>query len=507
MDAPIVETTAGKVRGRRDSGICAFKGIPFATAARFQAPARPTPWSGVRDASAYGPTCPQLAPPTAASPIRPSSVAADAPPMDEACLVVNVWTPALDGRRPVMLWLHGGGYHMGSASVPQTDGTRLARRDVVVVSANHRLGALGYAYLGQAAGDAYASSGNNGLLDIVAALQWIRDNIANFGGDPGNVTVFGLSGGGAKATSLLALPAARGLFHKAISSSGADVFHLDPDAATARTAALLDALELPRNAPLKLLDVPVEQLVAATRAVPGSPIPGAAFGPVVDGANLPQHPIDAIAAGSAAGIPLIIGTAREETTALLPLGEDGALDASSRWPRVRASLGADADAMIAAYRAAYPAHSDTELWIAFATDRVRVPAIRIAEAQVAGGAGAPVYMYRFAFPSPVAGGVYRAHHGGDVSFYFDNTTTHAPIAESPEAAALGASLADSWAAFARTGDPTVASLPRWPCYDLETRATILLDARSTIEHDPDPVGRRTWRTGQLVGAGLLSRTP
>ena len=295
-DATVVKTTAGAVRGARDGGIEIFKGIPYAAPPvgplRFRRPAPAAPWDGVRDALEFGPSCPQ-------PPERPEGWAPE-PSLSEDCLYLNVWTPGTgEGeRRPVMVWMHGGGYSIGSGSWPVYDGTALARRgDTVVVTLNHRLGILGYLHLKELAGPEFASSGNAGMLDLVAALEWVRDNIAAFGGDPGKVTIFGESGGGAKVSTLIAMPAARGLFHRAAIQSGPGLRVKPPEQAAelARTIAgeiCGGAFDLQ-----KMQAAPVERLREAQGKLGRSAV--FAFSPVLDPEVIPEHPGDAIRNGTA----------------------------------------------------------------------------------------------------------------------------------------------------------------------------------------------------------------
>src|SRR5918998_6599755 len=331
MDDVIVETFDGAVRGAVDQGVATFKGLRYAAPPlgerRFAAPAPVEPWDGVRDALAFGPSCPQ--PET-----RPDGWVGEAA-TDEDCLFLNVFTPAADdARRPVMVWFHGGGYTIGSGSWPLYDGTNLARRgDVVVVTVNHRLGILGYLQLAHL-DEAERAAGNAGTLDLVASLEWVRDNIARFGGDPGNVTIFGESGGGAKVCSMLAMPAARGLFHRGVVQSGAMQYLRTPDAAAALTDKVLGEVGLPAgDAVADLRSLPADALLAAQQAVSGGsrdPM-GGGFGPVLDGVDLPKHPGKAVQEGVAPDVPLMIGTTFDEAT-LFMAGEPAPRDPSPPFP-------------------------------------------------------------------------------------------------------------------------------------------------------------------------------
>ncbi|HEX2942862.1 MAG TPA: carboxylesterase family protein, partial [Rhodopila sp.] len=311
-----METHRGKVRGAIQDGIRVFKGIPYASADRFHAPRPAVAWTGVRDALAYGPICPQLEqqPPSFMASWTSERTAA------EDCLSLNVWTPGIrdQGKRPVMVWLHGGGFSTGSGSRNVFDGTRLSRRgDVVVVTVNHRLNVLGFLYLAHLGSAAFAESGNAGMLDLVAALRWVHENIVAFGGDPDNVTIFGQSGGGAKVSTLMAMPEARGLFHKAIVQSGSHLEGLTPDEATRYALAFLSALNMNANDVPRLSRLPVSALMAALGKVTQAPGPRPNFSPVIDGIVLPRGPWQPDAPQVSADVPMLIGSNATETTALI----------------------------------------------------------------------------------------------------------------------------------------------------------------------------------------------
>src|SRR4051794_17367430 len=324
----IVETAAGKVRGVAADGISAFKGIPYGAptggANRFMPPRPPASWSGVREATSYHAQAPQMpGRPERRPELRTILGPADASPASEDCLTLNVWTPGTDGgaRRPVMVWLHGGAFAYGSGNRAVTDGANLARRgDVVVVSVNHRLNIFGFLHLAEIGGERYAHSGNAGMLDLVAALEWVRDNIEEFGGDPGNVTIFGESGGGGKVSVLLAMSEATGLFHRAVIQSGAAVRVRSRERAAAVTASVMNELGIARGDCNKLHEVPAASLAAAiapsVRAVGRPALPlldRYDFGPTVDGTDLPTQPFDPKAPETARDIPLLIGGTREES--------------------------------------------------------------------------------------------------------------------------------------------------------------------------------------------------
>src|SRR5579884_487511 len=376
--SPIVEIVSGRLRGITSGGIHAFKGIPYAAPPvgpnRFRPPQPAQPWAGVREASAYAGHAWQ-------SPLRPKRRPeldrllgpADDTPEGEDCLTLNVWTPDLDkGKRPVMVWLHGGAFAYGSGNRAVTDGANLARRgDVVVISVNHRLNIFGFLHLADLGGERFAGSGNAGMLDQIAALEWVRDNVAGFGGDPGNVTIFGESGGGGKVSALLAMPAAQGLFHRAIVQSGAAIRMTARERANALAAAVLAQLGIGKNECDRLQDVPPQQLLAAiapaSRAAGPRPFPlldRYDFGPVVDGADLPQHPFDPAAPAASAAIPLLVGGTKDESSLFLTEDEPywtGTLTEAALRARIAAVAGDDADAVIAAYRERLPSATPAEL--------------------------------------------------------------------------------------------------------------------------------------------------
>jgi para-nitrobenzyl esterase len=492
MTDSIVETTAGPIQGEVTDGVHAFKGIPYGGptggANRFRPPTPPTPWTDPRPALEYGPSCPQPA-------SRPGGWTGEGAESED-CLVLNVWSGGLEGTdRPVMVWLHGGGYRIGSGSWPLYDGAHLARRgDAVLVTVNHRLGALGYLHLGELAGDEYATSGNAGMLDLVAALEWVRDNIGRFGGDAANVTIFGESGGGAKVCTLMAMPSAAGLFHRAVVQSGPSLQVQPVERATSDASKLLAELGVSVDRIADLNDIPAEQIVAAQVAVSADALgTRGGFAPVLDGTVIPSHPGDAILDGTAPDVPLMIGCTRDEATLFVagdPAFRDPSkLDRAALERRLdRYGLGADRDRILAAYQANRPDDSLVDLYIAILTDRMmRMPSIKLAELKAAGGS-APVYMFLFCW----AAGTMRSSHGYEIPFVFDNI--YEPVLR-PSAARekLGAEMSESWLAFARDGDPVHDGIPDWPRYDVHDRATMIFDrGESWLENDPWAADREAW---------------
>jgi para-nitrobenzyl esterase len=391
-----------------------------------------------------------------------------------------------------MVWLHGGGFSSGSGSQPILDGTSLAAtRDAVVVSINHRLNVFGYTFLGQSAGSAFAPSGSAGLLDIVAALQWVRDNIERFGGDPNLVTIFGQSGGGRKVAALMAMPAARGLFHRAIIESGA-VLRLTTQEDAIRTTDLLFAeLGLAKGQVRELQNVPMARLLAADAAIAKKSTlrePGmTANTPTVDGTVLPHHPWDPAAPAISAGIPLLIGYARtEETLYDRPTAETLALDEAGLRTRAAARLGGDPDRMIETFRKAHPEATPWDLWILIATEHPRGTYSRELAKRKAMQGGAPAFAYRFDWETPEGGGHMRSPHTIEIPFVFNNIKIAGPlISKMPEAYALAGKVSAAWVAFARTGNPNTSELPKWPAYSAASRDTMLFNNDSRVQQDPD----------------------
>jgi para-nitrobenzyl esterase len=486
----VANTHHGKVLGTIVDGIRVFKGIPYGTVLtdenRFRPPRHPKPWTGVRDALSFGPMCPQV------DRERPSLTASWTYDKDAAedCLVLNVWTPGLRDhrKRPVMVWLHGGGFSSLSGARNVFDGTRLCRKgDVVVVTLNHRLNVFGHLYLAQLAGAEFAESGNVGMLDIIAALRWVHATIAEFGGDPANVTVFGQSGGGAKVSTLMAMPQARGLFHRAVVQSGSHLEALSPDEATRHAVALLAALELKPNEVPRLLKLPTEKIVSGLAKVMAGPAPRPNYSPVVDGHTLPRHPWTPDAPTSSAQVPLLVGTTRTETTALIGAGDPSTFDLEQAGLRRRLTAwlpDRDIDRIIAGFRSLQPNASPSDLFFAITTDRrVRQQAWAQAERKAAQN-GAPVFLYELDWPTPVEGGKWRSPHSLDLAFVFDNVAKSASmVGAGPGPQALADQMSAAWLAFARTGNPNAAGLPAWPAFRPNERATMVFDMRPRVLND------------------------
>jgi para-nitrobenzyl esterase len=505
---PVIETNSGKVKGYAIDSISGFKGVPYgastAGANRFMAPQKPEPWTGVRDATDWAGHSPQ-----AFFGERRAEVVALAPPSDpvpvsEDCLTLNVWTPGLDnGRRPVMVWYHGGAFSYGSANTPRTDGDRLARRgDVVVVTVNHRLNIFGFLDLAELGGKKFARSGNAGVFDLVASLQWVRDNIAKFGGDPGNVTIFGQSGGGGKVSALLAMPAAKGLFHRAIVMSGAGIRMADHERSTKLAEAVLGVLGLTAKELDKLQAVPVKDMIAAIQPAQEKLTPGPyrlldryGFGPVVEGHDLPHHPFDPKATDLSDDVPVMVGGTKDENAVFLAPDDavwNRSLSETELKTRVAKVAGGETDAVVDLYRRMHPAMNPAELLIEITTDsNFWVRSVLLAERKSQQGK-APVFVYSFNWQTPVLGGKLMSPHAIDVPFVFETTDVGGITGNSLEARDFAAVEAATWAAFARAGAPDNASIPHWPAYTAEARATMMIDMHWSLASDPQREARLLW---------------
>ena len=484
-DSPVAATKGGRVRGYTDKGVNVFKGIPYGADTakrRFMPPVPPAPWPGVRDALEYGPAAPQ--------PSRPSERTS------EDCLCLNVWTPSLrDGRkRPVMFYIHGGAYSNGSGASPLYDGVRLCRRgDVVVVTVNHRLNAFGYLYLARFGVPEFADSGNAGQLDLVLALRWVRDNIAEFGGDPDRVLVFGQSGGGAKIATLMATPAAAGLVHRAATMSGQQVTASGPLNATLRARALLDALKLPPERVAELRTLPAERLLEATNARdPVLPFGGISFAPVLDERTLTRHPFYPDAPAQSAHIPMIIGNTRDETRAFLG-GDESNFNLT--WEQLPEKLAPNMrvdiqpEVVIAEYRRLYPALSPSDVLFK-ATTASRSWRGAVIEAEERAKSGSPAYAYQLDWATPKDGGKFGAPHASDIQLVFDNIDKPGATAAGPGAQPMADQMSETFIAFARTGDPNNRLIPRWEPYRLPRRRTMVFDVPPRLEGDPRGAERR-----------------
>ena len=490
---PVAQTEYGSVRGRDLGGVFAFLGLPYGASTggehRFKPPREPEPWQGIRDATEYGDRAPQAVPRADQMGDYGRLIRWNEHPgsLSEDCLVLNVWTPAPDdGRRPVMVSFHGGGFTSGSGNGHGYNGEPLVRYgDVVVVTVNHRLGAMGYLHLGDLGGSDYAHSGNAGVLDLVAALEWVRDNIEGFGGDPGNVMIWGQSGGGAKTSTLLAMPRAKGLFHRAAVQSGSSLRMRTREQATESARALLAELGLDESRLSELHQVPFADIVAAQAKIGG----GRGFAPVVDGEVLPRHPFDPDAPEVSRDVPMIIGWTLDDSALALTnfdLDEDGLRDVVAR------VAGDRADEVLSAYRAAYPDASPFLVQARVMTDRrFGRGALQQAERKADQG-GAPAYLYLWTWESPGMGGKFGAVHGVDVGLAFHNYSGDITGGGTEEGKLMADRLASAWVAFARTGNPNNPEIPEWPAYDGESKPTMIFDLDTRVERDPVADLRAFW---------------
>lgn len=498
----IVETKYGKVGGFIDRSVLVFKGIPYgattAGAGRFKAPKPPASWTGLRSSRHFGPEAPQAYRPIWENDEEGFMFQWDYGRQSEDCLRLNVWTPSTAGKvRPVMVYLHGGGYAVGSSSeLKMFDGVNLARRgDVVLVTINHRLNVLGYLNLA-AYGEQYAESGNAGSLDTLAALHWVRDNIAQFGGDPGNVTIFGQSGGGGKVCTLIAMPAAQGYFHKAIVESGPTLRLGSEDRSRELADRVLKRLGVAPGDVRKLEAMPYAQLEQASTAemtaggAAARPIlrPAVARGfslsPVMDGKVIAQHPFDPAAPPSANDIPLMIGTTLNEQTHGLNHPDAFDLTEDQLKDRVDQSFAGRGAEVITGYRQLYPKANPFQLWSVIATSGVRDSTLTLAATKAE--QKAPVYCYQFAWQTPVFDGRPMAFHCAELPFAFDNTDLCEQMTGGGVAAkALGAKVSQAWINFARSGNPNHAGLPQWKRFDATSKTTMVFDNRSEAKDNLD----------------------
>jgi para-nitrobenzyl esterase len=489
----MVETASGKVQGITTTGIHEFKGIPYGAPTggknRYLPPKKPAPWAGVRECFAHGQVCPQTL----------SALTSDYGMMiqwdqqvgglGEDCLVANVWTPGVnDGKkRAVLVSFHGGGFATGSGNAPGFDGAQLARfGDVVVVTVNHRLASFGYLHLGDLGGPPeFAQSGTVGVMDLVASLQWVRENIERFGGDPGRVMIFGQSGGGAKTSTVLAMPSAKGLFHRAGVQSGSTLRLATRETATKSAEALLAKLGISKSNLADIQKLSWQQILEAQASLGAT----AGFSPVVEGTILPHHPFDPVAPPESADVPVIISTTLEDAALSLTNFD---LDEAGLKAQLSQRYGEKADAIYAMYRKSAPKKSPFLIQAQIATDSgFRRSAITQAERKAALGK-APAYMYLWSYESPGFGGKFGAVHGLDVSASFNNYRDGIGGTGSPTQRALWTKFAASWVGFAKSGDPNHAAIPNWPAYDATKRATMIFDNDVRVENDPRSEIRKFW---------------
>lgn len=491
-DQTAVHTTSGAVRGVLDDGVRAFLGIPYGNVpGRFQAPRPAAAWSGTRDASHFGPVATQM-------------LAATNPPVasSEQCLSVNVWSPVAPAVAqapllPVLVWIHGGANVSGASSQPIYDGRHFARSGVVCVTFNYRLGVFGFLELGDLMGGRYRHSGNNALRDQILLLHWVQENIAAFGGDPKRITIAGESAGAKDVAALLAVPSAQGLFHRAILESGGGRTVLSMAAAHEMSRRYLDLLGLPADRADRLLDLDTDTLVSAQRALMLQAPLGYPLRPLVDGVLMPQMPEVAVALGHAAGVPLLLGTNRDESR--LFLGKDAASRPIAG--HSLSNMGPDGfERMLMRYDASMRGPDLAQIrWRALTAEEYWIPSVRVAEAQ--SSAGGMVWMYRFdksARSGPFEG---RAAHVSELPYIWNNP-------DDPQLAQLTAGfdpklahrMHAAWLAFIKGGSPDAPGLPTWPRYDAQSRATMIFDNVSRVENDPDRTERQLWSSLFLADA-------
>lgn len=493
-------TESGKVRGYIHNGIFTYKGIPYAQAERFMAPTKPTPWEGVRSSATYGPVAPLLTPTITVQDESEFVFDHDWGYPNEDCLRVNVWTPSItDGKkRPVLFWIHGGGFTSGSSQeLPSTDGENLSKKgDVVVVSINHRLNVLGFLDL-SAYGEKYKHSANTSILDMVAALEWVKTNISNFGGDPNNVTIFGQSGGGAKVNTLMAMPKAKGLFHKAVNQSGAfRSAMLEKEDTQQIGAEVMTALGLEANEVNQIQNIPFEVLSAAgskalkiveeKRTAAGKPSIGFGlnWGPSVDGEDLPYQVSSDEADALSKNVPLLIGTVKNE---FAPFANMRFLNATEDqiMAHIKETYKDKAADYVKAVKKAYP-HDTKPKDLLDVDTMFRPGAVAQANIKSAINGGAAVYMYLLTWQSPVFDGKYKAIHCIDLPFIFDNIERGKNMTGGGEEAhVLADKVSRAWINFAKTGNPNHSGLPEWPAYNSNNTATMHFDTTCEVQPQLD----------------------
>jgi para-nitrobenzyl esterase len=484
---PVVETTYGKIRGMNVAGINTFRGIRYgastAGANRFMPPVKPSVWNDVYDAFAYGPASPQMP----ADPSDPyvQSVDWDAhveSGISEDCLFLNVWTPAINdgGKRPVFFYIHGGGFTNGSGG-STFDGDPLARMgDVIVITVNHRLGPFGYLDLGNATNNSkFGSSAVVGMLDLVAALEWVRDNIGRFGGDPGNVTIFGQSGGGSKVSTLMVMPAAKGLFHKALVQSGSTITLGARDRNTSQTEKLLAELAIKK--PEDLQKIPWNAILEAKSNI--------GFSPVVDGTVIPKDPFDPQAPEISADVPLIVGYTREDSGIRDLTIPELTEDALTKW--TKETYKENASLILTTYRKIYPNATPLQVQSRIRTDaNTRERATTMVERKSTQKRG-KAYLYLVEWPSPAYEGRFGACHGVDLGLVLGNAR-NLIAGNSLEARKMADIIGSAVIAFGKTGDPNCDKIPHWPAYDIESRPTMIFDLECRMENDPTRELRLLW---------------
>lgn len=501
----IVETKSGPIKGEKIGGVFRFLGIPYAQPIsgknRFAPPQPVNPWTEVLETTTYKDSSPQqAADPTGASPVSPAFETPSYVKSGDDCLGLNIWTPEnADGSLPVMVWLHGGGWTSGSGSCKIYEGQNLASRgDVIVVTINHRLGASGLTDFSRVLGGEFSNSSNLGVQDMIAALEWVQSNINSFGGNPDLVTIFGESGGGWKVNTLLGVPSAKGLFHRAIVESGPLTRFMEPEQADEIANGVLEALGVSKDNPAALYDISFEDLLQAESAVlsntpmsfqaPGFPT---GFWPVLDGNLIQEHVYDPTASSSSLDVPLLIGqTGTEFTLFMLRDQAAYALDEAGLEQRISMTFGQNnTDAILTSYQRDFPEYNPSSLWFRVFSDyAMGTLSSEIMDQRTVPGA-APVFAYRFDWMTPIADGKLYSPHTIEIPFAFDNVSTDAGqimTGGGQEAVALGKTVSSAWVEFAKTGKPSAPGLPDWPVFTKENRESMHLNTASKVSPYMDP---------------------